>query len=242
MKRLAAVLVILAFAGAFYQLRVWRGRVADAGLVVDSMQVAVDVAREVTALAHRQLGDSTRAWQRRTEQHALEQDALERQLRIEARARVSAEARVRALQDSATAPVTVGAGDVRSARWTIHQPPFQVEASAELPPPPARGTLQVNVALDPLPLTVRLGCRDGAVVPQAWAVVTGPEWATLELGTVEQVPGICGGVVALPSYRVPAWAPAVAGALGAFSARRNVLDGLVGATVGWGFGRLVGVR
>ena len=55
------------------------------------------------------------------------------------------------------------------------------------------GDLQLRIALDSIPLDLRLECgiAEGGGVHQASAVLSGPPWASVKLGRVEQAPEIC---------------------------------------------------
>lgn len=89
-------------------------------------------------------------------------------------------------------PVTESAEGVREGRFSYRQIPYSASAIVRLPPAPEAGLLDLTVALDPVPLKVRLGCRSvRGRAPFAVAVVEGPDWARIQLDSVSQSPAIC---------------------------------------------------
>lgn len=114
-----------------------------------------------------------------------------------------------------------------------------MRAAVALPAPPAPGTVTLAIDLDTVRLDVRLGCGppNASGVRAASTVVTGPAWAGLQLGRVEQAPEVCN--VGVASTR---WA-AVTRALGRLGVSVGYVAG-VGSHGQFlaGPGAMVGVR
>jgi hypothetical protein len=174
----------------------------QAVLAQDSVEAARDTSRALSIEGV--LGDSLRAAQRRAMQVEQRADKLDATLKLERVAREQLEASVVALRatvksDSAVDDTT-GVGErratgdgVRRAGFDLRQEPYTVHADVSLPKPPARGSMNVSVELDTLPLDVRVGCGDAGIegVRPASVTVVGPAWAMVRLSRVEQAPSVC---------------------------------------------------
>ena len=181
-------------------------RAARAALVKDTLEAARDTTRAVRLIGTggKSLFDSLRVVERRAVQTAQQADALDRALKSERVVRDRLEATIADLRSSAVAETvfvadgaSVGgaAASVRVLRATfdVRQAPYRVQADVTLAEPPARGRMDVRVALDTLGLELRVGC--GAAGPEgvrpASVSVAGPSWASVRLGRVDQAPGVC---------------------------------------------------
>lgn len=236
-SRWLGVALVVVVVGAVLALAArWRGEARSAGLVADSLAAVADSAtREVTALAG--LGDTVRAWQRRALQTERERDALDRRLRLETAARSTAEVALRAVRDSVTAETTADTADVRTGRFSLHQEPVSVSVEVRMPPPPAPGVAVIEATVDPIPLAVRVGCRDAEPARSAWVTWTGPEWVQVDLRDVQADPDACNPPASIgvtSRSDVAAWPFVATGALAAFAPRGRVFDGLAGGALGWG--------
>lgn len=170
-------------------------RAAEAALDRSNAMAAADSSRQLAGKVQALLGDSLQAVQRLALQQQQKADALDRALQLERIAAAGLRATIRKLEASiAGAPVLEDtATKTRTGSFDYREPPYTIVARVTLPPPPAAGRLQLSVVLDPVPLQLRLGCGPPDVhgIRPASATLTGPPWATLELGAVEQSPDLC---------------------------------------------------
>jgi len=186
----------------------------EAALAADTLVASQDTTRLLT-LKLASLGDSLRVEQRRAVQVNQRADALDRALGLERTARESLAAtiaRYRGVVETdavrETVLVAVAAAGARAGSaaaggatvdtlrhgtFDIRQAPYTVRAQVALPPPPAAGAMALAIDLDTVRLEVRLGCGppNAAGVRAAAATVTGPRWAAIQLGRVEQAPEVC---------------------------------------------------
>jgi len=156
-----------------------RGRAHANGLRADSLEAAVDTTRYEAGV-----------WQRRLLQAEITRDSLDRLLKQRPAVRIVTVVQVDTVRETVEAPVT---GDtIRRATFRLRQPPFTLGASVALPAPPATGTLTADIALDPLPLSLRIGCGEarGGIRP-ATASIEAPPWARISLDQVQGRPEVC---------------------------------------------------
>lgn len=169
-------------------------RAYQQALIRDVAEAKRDTTRAL-APATLPLGDSLHAVQRRALQQEQRADALDRALGLERTAKLALEVKVRTLEVEVRATTTASTrrDSTRRAVFDVRQAPFTVQADVELPPPPAAGQLRVAVALDPVPVELRIGCApdSGRAVRPAQVTAIGPAWADLRLRHVEQSPDIC---------------------------------------------------
>lgn len=174
-----------------------RDRVAELALQATNVAAERDSTRDV-AMAERAvarvLGDSLRITERRVVQIAQRGDALDAALGRERRAKYDLVATVDSLtRVMASTTVTEGNGDLRRARFDVRQAPYTIDADVTMPVPPASATMAIDVALDSIPVDLRLGCsvpdRDGVRVATVDAV--SPKWATIRFHRLEQLPELC---------------------------------------------------
>jgi len=210
--RLILVVLLAALAAlAVMGFRLHQAQLAlqDAALRADSVEAANDRQR---ALFVRGLEVQAR----RIVQLALDRDSLDRDLKLESRARYRLGLQVRDLTAQLTAPVTEDSADTRHASFHVRTEPYTVEAEVALPAPPAEGTLGLRVALDSIELRARVGCGEAtAGVRPATFLLEGPTWARLSLLELAQDPAVCNAKAGLPTpwwWRPPLWVTgAVAG-------------------------------
>lgn len=172
-----------------------RLRAQAAGFGADSVQAVADSSRSSFYIRVASLGDSLRVAERRAIQTVQRADVLDRALRLERRLRDSLRVAVDRLSHKVRSDSVVsdGADSERRAAFEVREVPYTVHAKVVLPRAPGRGSMDVRVEMDTMALDVRVGCgvATAAGVRPATAVVVGPRWASVRLGRVEQVPGVC---------------------------------------------------
>jgi hypothetical protein len=166
---------------------------AKASLDLSNARAVADTTRQVYR-------DSlTRIVERLAVQTPQTPDATDRLLKQTRSALDSLRATVRALSitgASSTGDVTTvtrANGDTaRRGVFDVRQVPYTARAVVELPPR-GRGSIDLSVILDPLPLVVRSSCGapDKNGIKPAHVDVSAPEWITVELARVEQSPDVC---------------------------------------------------
>ena len=184
---LAGGVALLLCAGAAWEQA---NKVRDEALRADKVEALADTTRRLLVHA---AGDRA-VWQRRAVQQGQRADAFDAELGLTRKAFVSASVTITQLEALLwSQPVAQDTDGTRRAAFHVRQPPYTAEAAVALPPPPTPGNLQLRIALDTLPLDLRLECgeAEGGGVHQASAVLSGPPWATVRLGRVEQAPEIC---------------------------------------------------
>jgi hypothetical protein len=188
------VLVFLGFAvERLVEARRIETRTRKVALARDSVEAVRDTGRVFYMKGPGD--DSLRVVERRAVQAEQRADSLDRLLGTEHVARVQLAATVRGMHAevrSETVYVTPGS-DERRGTFEVREAPFTVRAEVALPVPPASGRIRVEVAVDSVPLELRLSCgarRDSGVRP-ASVSVEAPPWATVRLGRVEQAIEVC---------------------------------------------------
>jgi hypothetical protein len=164
-------------------------RAAASALRSDSLEAVADTTRMIV------IRGMNKIFERRVVQERQRADSVDRLLRRERIARVGVEVRVRAMDTIISGHVQADAQDsIRSAQvGPVYQPPYTVAIHAALPRPPAEAVFRIAVALDSIPLHLRLGCGDARQdgIRQATASVEAPAWASIRLHTVSQSPDLC---------------------------------------------------
>lgn len=189
----AAALLVVALGR---RLRAEQGAHAASALEASNLRARADTTRTALVLA-----DSSRVYQRQAVQQDQRADSIDRALRLERTALAGLRATVRELRASARSTgdvvvtrVTRGSDSatVRTGTFYVRDAPFTVNATATLPDS-GRGSLDVAVTLDPIPLTVRPACTapDAHGIRSAVVSVQAPPWARVELTRVEQDEGVC---------------------------------------------------
>lgn len=225
-RALAGVVLALALAlgVTWWQLHRTRGALRDSGLATLNARAAADSSRRVALSARdsaRILGDSLAAVERLARQVKPQLDALDKALGRTTAAVTRLTAQVATLQASvaSTGGTQEDTAGVRQGTFRLRQEPFTLVARAELPRPPAPGTLHVDsLALDPAPLQVRIqrGPPDptAAGLRPVTALVVGPAWLQVRVDSVQVDPDLF-NTKAGPSWWTWTWRLAAAGALGA---------------------------
>lgn len=100
--------------------------------------------------------------------------------------------RVASVDTVVSVPAEQGSAAARSAVFDVRQTPYTARATVSLPSS-GRGTIDLTVSLDTIPLTVRPSCgpADANGIRPAVVAVSGPPWATVALARVEQDPDLC---------------------------------------------------
>lgn len=169
----------------------------DRELQIDSLEAVNDTTREIKNI----LADSLRYFERRAVQTELEADSLDKALERESRVRANAEARVDSLESViASSSVSEDSLGVRTASFDFYDEPYTIDAEIVMPPPPRSANLILNVKLDPIPLSFRVGCSENpdTDIKRATIGITTPDWAEVELKEVTQEPGVCNPQVEVP--------------------------------------------
>jgi len=212
MKPSTAALILAAVA-ALLSIVIQTARLDRAQTAADTLVASRDSTR-LLSLKLAWLGDSMAVVERRAVQVDQRADALDRALGVERAARDSVVASIASYRGVvrsdtvvvsvadpageagrllAAAPGQAGLDSIRQGTFDLRQAPYTVHATVALPVPPERGTMEIGIDLDTLWLEVRLGCGapNGSGVRAATAIVSGPSWAGIQLGRVEQAPGVC---------------------------------------------------
>ena len=195
MKTAHWVLIAVLLAGLGVQscrLQQTERRAAGYALRADSLEAAGDTTRMVAANVQKMLGDSIIGVERRVIQERQRADALDRSLARERIARAVLVARIDSLR-VVTASVTdsTGADSVRRVSFTVDTVPYSGIANVTLPPT-APATLDLWLAIAPIPVHLRLGCGPAVNgIRPATATAFGPAWATLSLDSLSQSPDLC---------------------------------------------------
>ena len=198
-----------------------RGRVTELALEAANVTAERDSTRGAALTARsvaRLLGDSLRIAERLVVQRAQHADALDKALGRERRAKYALAATVDSLSRVvASANVTEMNDDVRRAHFDVRQAPYTIGADVTIPAPPDSARLAIDVALDSIPVDLRMGCstpdQDGIRAATVDAIT--PRWATVRLARLEQAPELCAspalGASANRSARRPAFRPLMVG-------------------------------
>lgn len=194
MKYAPAVIGVL-FAGLLLQtcrLRDAQQFGRDQWFRADRAEALFDTVRTVNSRAQQILGDSIRGLERRVVQEKQGKDALDKALKRERAANAVLTLQIRGVDTIFAANVTE-VDSVRIGVFGLRQPPFTVKGSVRLPPPPRPGDVNLQIALDPLRMNIRLGChaKDAAGFRRASVFVSLPTWANAGIDTVSQSGEVC---------------------------------------------------
>lgn len=173
-----------------------RGKAAELALQAANVKAERDSTRDVALTRQKVaelLGDSLRVAERLVVQGAQRADALDGALGRERNARYQVVAAVDSLSALvANAPASDSA-DVRRARFDVRQAPYTIAADVAIPASPESARMAIDVALDSIPMDLRVGCsaadRDGIRAATVDAVT--PKWATVRFARLEQSPELC---------------------------------------------------
>lgn len=188
---MAVLLAALGFQSC--RLRQEQQRVGQALLRADSLEAAGDSTRAVAVKVQTLLGDSIVGVERRVIQEKQRADALDRALGRERIAKVGLLAMIDSLivVTSSVTDSTSPEG-TRFLTFQIDTTPYHGEALVKVPPQPLTASLDLRLALDPIPLHLRLGCGPAANgIRPATATLLGPPWASLRLDSLSQSETLC---------------------------------------------------
>lgn len=179
-------------------------RAGALALQADTLRAVHDTTRRLT-MALNILAAGTQAVQRQAVQVIQRSDSIDRALKLERVAKDDLTATIAELRAQGTTTVAVANGTDTASRvavFTGRQMPYTFRDSVTLPTPPHTATQVLTVSVDSLALEVRLGCgrpnADG--IRSAQVTVTGPTWARLSLGRVEQSPDLCHSPALEPTH------------------------------------------
>lgn len=166
-------------------------RAAEYALRADSVEAAADSTRVISTQALAVLGDSLRGVERRVVQEQQRADGLDRALGRERIARAGLGVVVDSLRSVVLAIQDTISEAGRHIVFHIDTVPFSGTAEVTVPPV-ATPTLDLRLAVAPIPLQLRLGCGDAVNgIRPATATAIGPTWATLTLDSLSQSPDLC---------------------------------------------------
>jgi hypothetical protein len=183
---LIALIAVVAWGGVqTARLRAERRARVRAEISLVNERASMDTTRESYA-------QGVRVWSRLAYQVSLSRDSIDAALGIETQARIAAEARIATLEGDTATAVTEEEG-VRFTELHVYEEPFTLDVEVMVPPPDMQSTWNYRVELDPLLLNARVACRDSddVSVREAEVSIDGPDWASIDLKSVEQEPGIC---------------------------------------------------
>jgi len=216
-----------------------RGKTAVAALETTNAIAARDSTTNAAATNRRiatLLGDSLRLVKKQVIQVAQRRDALDKALGEERRASYAMTTAIDSVQRTMTAAVATSAiaPENRHADFVLRQSPYTVSAAVDMPAPPDSARLTVDIALDSIPIGVRVACAppnsDGIRTASITALT--PRWVSARLERVEQSPDLCASPALVRSQTNRRWlsfAPLVAG-VGRTATTRGV----------WGWGVFLG--
>ncbi|HEX5970489.1 MAG TPA: hypothetical protein VFY85_01100 [Gemmatimonadaceae bacterium] len=195
----AGLIVALALTVRVEEHRLDRAERRAQALALQAVNVAAerDSTRNVATTSRRiaeLLGDSLRVAERLVVQGAQRADALDRALGRERKARYQMVAAVDSLsRAAANAAVVQGSDEVRRARFDVRQAPYTIDADVAIPAPPDSARMAIDVALDAIPVDLRVGCGtpDRHGIRAATVDAVSPQWATVRLERLEQLPEVC---------------------------------------------------
>lgn len=172
-----------------------KGQIARLQIEKDSVEAVADTTRLLQIAS---LEDSLSLYQRRIVQTEQRLDDIDNELRQERAFRASLSLRLDSLTSELSSPVTE-AGDTLRMHFEQDTLPYQLEADVLVPPadpvtlvrPDAFARFTVRLA--PIPIEARIGCSPNAndSFNQATLNIITPEWATVEIGEVQQEPRVC---------------------------------------------------
>lgn len=205
----AVLLWVIAFTVRVEENRLAREREHTGAALLSASNLAAqrDSTRHVAQVNARVaslLGDSLTLVEKRAQQVAQHADALDRSLGRERLARYAAVASIDSLERIARAPIDTTTDDnlrtVRVASFNLRRAPYTIAAEIVVPPPPDSAQIQLDIALDPIPIEARVSCAppDAGGIREATVNVSTPKWAEVHLGTVEQSPSVCASPVLYP--------------------------------------------
>jgi hypothetical protein len=187
---LGAITLLMAAWGVYMYRKYTRLQDAHATTSLDltNARAASDTTRFI------QLRDSVTVYQKLAIQERLAKDDIDKQLGLQRIALQQLTATVRGLQVRAGSTDTVyeTAEGLRRATFDVREVPYTARAEVALPAT-GRGTIDLSVKIDPIPLTARPACSepDERGIRSASLSVQTPPWAVVRIDSVVQDPSLC---------------------------------------------------
>lgn len=198
-------------------------RIRTLSFEADSLRAHNDTTKYLLGKQIKGLSDALVVSQRLVVQTKQQRDAVDRELRIERRARAAITATVGKVDTVLVAPV-VDDDSVRAARFQHDETPFHVTADVRLPRAPADGTMYLTLLMDPIRAGFRFGCLPPVNgVRPATVAITGPEWLKFSVDTASQSPEVCNTRASVPLSAKAKYAALGAAALATLKALLDFL-------------------
>lgn len=140
----------------------------------DSVEAVADTTRRVAGM-----------WEKRSVQMEIERDSIDDLLRQKSVVKAKIFVRVDTQYVEAVAESHADTADFHT-----HQTPFDINAHVVMPDT-GLATAAFRVSLDPIPLSVRLGCQNAKPIKKATIAVKSPDWAKLQMDSVYQDKSVC---------------------------------------------------
>lgn len=201
--------LVLGFVGVIAAAVGFRQQAMTAGLRADSLEV-VATGLQVT------VKDSVTFYTRRVLQIREMADSLSKALALKPAVVIQTMVHVDTVTIHDTkVVVVVDSSGARTIDTKLRQEPYTATIHAELPAPPALGKVSASIALDSIPISLRVGCGDpvGGIRP-AWVAATAPNWARLGIDRPKADPDVCNASAGIKLGGVPVWTVPASGALG----------------------------
>jgi hypothetical protein len=177
-------IAILCF-GLWVRGNVFRGKAIEGALRGDSLEAAGDSTRRTFLRDHA-------LQERRIVQHKLERDSLDKRLKRTTGLLADVKAQVRPLDTVLVGQVVEDSNNIRTARFQADRPPYHVDLTAVLPPPPQSGSLEGTIRLDPAVFSLRTQCGQAANgIRPATLLFSGPDWLQFTVVRAQQDPLYC---------------------------------------------------
>ena len=163
---------------------------------------SAEAARDTTRLAEIRALRDAKLWQRRAVQTTLQADQLDRILKSTSAARAALEIRLADLTAQVTSQGSVIETDsIRYGHFEFAQPPVVARADVQLPSPPEKGAMTLQLAFDPMRGSARVTCGQVShgVAPATVDLVMRPPWAANTTVTIDSVvaePRVCSPIAA----------------------------------------------
>lgn len=200
-KVIGYVTIGAVIASGFLLPMMWRQQtdyLRDVGLERDAREAGQDTTRRLV-LALNVLADGTQALQRRAVQAELKADKLDAALKLSSAARAGLTGEIENFKGLAIAAKNVmetESGTTIHARWAFRQAPYTISLGVSVKHPPAASILDsLNIALDRVPMALRVGCgppkRENNGIRPASLTVMVPNWFRVSIDSVDVAPGTC---------------------------------------------------
>lgn len=179
-----------------------------AGLEADRAAIALDLSN--ARAANDTLSNVAGTYSRALQQAEIRADSLAAAMKATPKVIATARLELPPVEASIPATVTVDSMDVRTVQGEIHRPPFHIGIKATVPAPPLQASIQVGAYLDPLDLTVGIGCNEpdeNGVRSIRFSVK--PSWGEIRTIDGTATPDVCNGaLLTLPGAdRGGSWVP-----------------------------------